>query len=346
MIPSHYYDGLEIDMLAIGDADCILVTRWESGRATRVLIDGGCVDSVDTVRAFLFGHTIGHIDHVICSHPHDDHAAGLVELMKDLRLTFGRLWMHQPWRHINTALLYNAWGKGNARQATKILSDSITTQLNLSEVAIARQIPFDMEPLSGQRIGPLFVFGPSVEFYNALLMEFSDLNRLARYEGELDRMQREQAIEDLMEAAKIAEAPSGLLDDPQTEPENNSATILWTKYANQTFVFTSDAGTAAIKRAIQKYCIGHCHWMQIPHHGSRRNITQPLIEYFSPTFAFVSAAGNRKHPRRAVVNAFKSLGTTAFSTHHPNTANLWFRAGFVPFRVDYGSATALWEAKS
>jgi hypothetical protein len=37
------FDGFEIDMLSLGDADCILVTQWSpfDGYPFRVLIDGG-----------------------------------------------------------------------------------------------------------------------------------------------------------------------------------------------------------------------------------------------------------------------------------------------------------------
>lgn len=346
MIPSQYYNGLEIDMLAIGDADCILVTRWESGLATRVLVDGGEAGTVDNVCAFLIGRGISHIDHVICSHPHDDHAVGLVQLLKDQRFTFGRLWMHQPWCHIDVSLFAKAWAEGKAQRVTKILAKSLQTQVELAQTASTRQIPFDMEPFSAQTIGPLFVCGPSLQFYEALLLEFSDLDGLGRYESDLDQLVREQLVEDILKKAGAPEAPSGLLDEPHTEPENDSGTILWAKYADQTFVFTSDAGVPALERCRHDYQIGSCHWMQIPHHGSRRNITKSLIEYFSPRIAYVSAEGNRKHPRRAVVNAYKENGCIVYSTHYPTSTNMWLRRGNVPIRQGYNALTPLWEARS
>ena len=346
MISSQYCDGLEIDMLAIGDADCILVTRWESGLVTRVLIDGGDAGTVDSVCAFLIGLGVSHIDHVICSHPHDDHAAGLVLLLKDQRFTFGRLWMHQPWCHIDLSLVARAWAEGKAQKVTKALAKSLQTQVDLAKTASTRQIPFDVEPFSGQTIGPLFVCGPSPQFYDALVLEFSNLNVLVRYESELEQMEREQLLEDVLEKVGAPQEPSGLLDDPRTEPENDSATVLWAKYADKTFVFTSDAGVAALERAKEDYQIGGCHWMQIPHHGSRRNITKSLIEYFSPKIAYVSAEGNKKHPRRAVINAFKENGCIVYSTHYPTSTNMWLCRGNVPSRQGYNALTPLWEAQS
>lgn len=54
------YDGLEIDMISLGKADSILVTkrdRWRS-TTTRVLIDGGNKGSKDTVRPPLTRHYV------------------------------------------------------------------------------------------------------------------------------------------------------------------------------------------------------------------------------------------------------------------------------------------------
>ena len=51
-----------------------------------------------------------------------------------------------------------------------------------------------------------------------------------------------------------------------------------------------------------------------------RNLTKSLIETFSPKTAYVSAGGSDKHPRRAVVNAFKKIGTSVDSTHYPKSA--------------------------
>ena len=46
-------NGIEIDMLSLGDADCFLVTLWEHGRPTYILIDGGYAKNTLTVTRFL-----------------------------------------------------------------------------------------------------------------------------------------------------------------------------------------------------------------------------------------------------------------------------------------------------
>src|SRR4051812_10085439 len=88
-LPLGTYNGLEVDMLSVGNADSILVTRWTNGLATRVLLDGGNKGSASTVKAFLLSRRIQYFDHIVCTHPHDDHAAGLIELVTDKRFDFG-----------------------------------------------------------------------------------------------------------------------------------------------------------------------------------------------------------------------------------------------------------------
>jgi hypothetical protein len=86
--------------------------------------------------------------------------------------------------------------------------------------------------------------------------------------------------------------------------------------------------------------------MQIPHHGSRRNVTKNLIDLFAPSTAFVSAEGSKKHPRRAVVNAFKDAGAKVYSTHYPTPIHLRQYVGTVPTRDGYEPVTALYDAEN
>ncbi len=79
--------------------------------------------------------------------------------------------------------------------------------------------------------------------------------------------------------------------------------------------------------------------MQIPHHGSWRNINQRLIDLFAPAQVMVSAAGNEKHPRQAVIRAFKACGTRVFGTHVGGY--LWLSRGTVPERSGYTAAKPL-----
>ena len=65
--------SFEVHFLDVGQADAALVLC--DGHA--MLIDGGNVSDSRKMFAYLEEHEIGHLDCVVCTHPHDDHAGGL-----------------------------------------------------------------------------------------------------------------------------------------------------------------------------------------------------------------------------------------------------------------------------
>lgn len=190
----------------------------------------------------------------------------------------------------------------------------------------------------------LTVVGPSELYYKEMVSQFDNLQDIITS----DRLHKELSVQEFAEAILEKAGSTGsnvLLDNPQTDPENNSCVLLATAQDSCKFLFTADAGAQALALATRAYNLANLYWMQIPHHGSRRNITKPLIEHFSPKIANVSACGSSKHPRRAVVNAFKEVGTAVYSTHYPSPTNLCHHFGEVPPRPSYNTATPLWEAK-
>jgi beta-lactamase superfamily II metal-dependent hydrolase len=340
--PSQFH-GIELDMLSLGDADCMLVTGWNFGAVQRVLIDGGNKNDAPKVKAFLAQRGVSYVDHVVCTHPHDDHAGGLVALVNDPLFAFGSFWMHLPWNHVDIPALRSALQKTTGKRVAKILYESLETQIALLE-ALERHRKVPLEPFAGQRIGFLTVCGPTCEFYEALVCEFTDLDRLAASEQSLIAHERQVALERIRTALQPGPDDDAALGSEPTEPENDSSVVLATNLGSDVLVFTGDAGVPAIELARNNYpVLGNCHWMQIPHHGSRRNLTEDLINWFRPQAAFVSAAGTNGHPRRKVVNAFKRLGTAVFSTHYPHGAHLWYRVGLVPARPDYRPAVQLYN---
>src|SRR5258708_35058597 len=112
------YHGLEIDMLNLGDADSISLTHWSAGLPTRVLIDGGEASHYEQILEFLKGRGITYLNHIVRSHPHNDHATGLIGIVD--RIDFGQEWMHISRHHIDLSVLATTLSGSNAttRRAT------------------------------------------------------------------------------------------------------------------------------------------------------------------------------------------------------------------------------------
>ena len=326
-------------MLSVGDADCILVTGWVGGASEHVLVDGGNPDDYSTLSAFLAGRAVSRLSHVVCSHPHRDHIGGLSGLLADTTIDIGCLWMHRPQQHSDERAMRAVFAAQQSRELAQHCQKSLDDASALLQAAHARGIPV-WEPFAGQVIGPFEVLGPSTSFYEGTLRSLEGKLSFSTIEYAL--LLQETGL--FREAATGDDADSGLLEDPQTDPINDTSTVLLAEHAGDCFLLTADAGAAALRSVLETSSLQGIRWMQMPHHGSRRNITRELIEHLAPSTACASAAGNTKHPRRAVVNAFKDVGARVFSTHYPKPGPLRQAAGAVPHRPAYSPATPLWEA--
>lgn len=343
------YNGLEIDVISLGDADSILVTRWSGTIPTVVLVDGGNSSDGQKVLQFLRNRGVKYIHHIVCSHPHEDHAAGLIDVVNNI--PFGQAWMHLPDQHANLYNLRATLSASAVLKVRKMVEASLDIHSKLHQ-AILSKYRIVSEPFTGQSIGFLYVCGPSQQFYEQQLAQFEDIDKVRGIEQSLldyeRQLQREEYLTGLNTAwgrFNLQREQHGLGEAP-TEPENETSTILTADFNGSRILLTADAGVQALTQAANAYQLKDIYYMQIPHHGSRRNVNPSLISLFRPKFAFVSAAGNDKHPRRMVVNAFKDIGASVYSTHYPNEegVNLHFALGNVPPRPDYGPAVPLYEA--
>jgi beta-lactamase superfamily II metal-dependent hydrolase len=165
------FNGVEIDMLSLGDADSILVTAWAGTDAWRVLIDGGTVSNAKVVREFLRVRNANSLFAVVCTHAHNDHARGLIELLNDRSLTVTTGWMHDMRNHANANALRRA-SSGNSSQAEGV-KEALETTKELASAFASRYIT-PSEPFAGQTISSfpgLTVLGPTPQFYQNALEE-------------------------------------------------------------------------------------------------------------------------------------------------------------------------------
>jgi len=272
---------------------------------------------------------------------HNDHVGGLIELVQDRSIDIGRAFIHVPQRHVQMARVERALKIASGSTEANCVAKTLQATSDLADALSARMIPIT-EPFQGTAVGPLTVYGPTQSYYEGLVRQFEDADAIRKIDqGNLHYLVERLIDDQLLKTGILKEA--GLMDNPETTPENNSSVILGTAFNTARYLFTSDAGVAALKLAIAVNKLPGCTWMQLPHHGSRRNITTELIEHFAPSVAYVSASGTGKHPRRAVVNAFKKVGATVYSTHYPTPTDLWNWNGRVPARENYGNAVSLYE---
>lgn len=353
--------GYEVDFLAVGDGEkCGDAIALRIGnllanapQQTVVVIDGGFKDSgaalVQHIRDYYKTEVV---DAVISTHPDNDHTSGLEAVLTELEVV--NLVMHLPWNHTqDTSNLFED-DRVTDESVKRALRESLETARNLEKLAKQKGINI-VEPFWGVTgfNNVMRILGPTEEFYKSLL---------PGYRGTPEpkaglAFAFTQFIKEAKETVKkIAEhwGHETLDDTGETTAENNSSAILLFTIGGESLLFTGDAGIPALSEVIGRlqaegFDFSRLKFVQVPHHGSRRNIGPTLLNTLigpktsQPTtiktaFASVSPDGTPKHPAKKVTNAFLRRGApvhvTAGSTklHHQNAPDRgWNKSTPLPF---------------
>ena len=117
-------------------------------------------------------------------------------------------------------------------------------------------------------------------------------------------------------------------------------------------ILTADAGMPALGRAADLlesagYEPGQCKFIQVPHHGSRRNVGPTVldrllggkgtVEQRGSAFVSASKAGAPKHPAKKVTNAFTRRGYVTRATQ----GGAWRHKHNAPARANYSPGESL-----
>ena len=330
--------GFEVDIIGVGQesksGDAIAL-RWGNlfgprSEQTVVIIDGGFRDTGKEVADHINKYyRTGYIDAVISTHPDQDHINGLDVVLDELDVR--ELWIHQPWKHNRDLASKFADGRVTDFSLSERLKESLDSASDLVDKAKQKGIHI-VEPFSGISLyneGKLQVIGPSLDYYESLIPEFDGMpaardtvkSLLAEFVGTVER-----AIRRFVSTWGRDE----LDDEDTTSAKNNSSVITQLTVENRRLLFTGDAGVTALSHAadqISFYSLGTTlRFIQIPHHGSRRNvgptvlsrlIGKPVSQGQSRDIVAIASTakkGEPKHPRKAVINAFKHRGTKVLAT--------------------------------
>jgi hypothetical protein len=146
-----------------------------------------------------------------------------------------------------------------------------------------------------------------------------------------------------------------------TSPENNMSVVQYANLFGVTVLLTADAGRATLGEAadyapIAGLSLPGIDRVQIPHHGSRHNVSTELLDRWlgerlaskpaegQETFTAIASAAKEDddHPRRSVVRAFIHRGGKVFKTegnclrtgHNAPPREDWSAAQPVPYPED------------
>ncbi|WP_444927772.1 ComEC/Rec2 family competence protein [Microbulbifer sp. TRSA002] len=328
--------GYEVDFLGVGDesksGDAIAIRfgNLHGGRdeQTVVVIDGGFKDTGAALVAHIKEHFgTNQVDIVINTHPDQDHINGLETVLDELDVK--ELWIHQPWEHNQGLAQHFKDGRVSDNSLSERLKQNLEKAWSLVQLAESKGVVI-REPFTGEQdtSGILKVLGPSLEYYESLIPDF---------EGMPERAPVTEAAQSIFDKAVAALkrffatwGDDQIDDEGVTSAKNNSSVITQLVIDGRRLLFTGDAGIQALEMAADQVdgCTSGAELklMQIPHHGSKRNIGttvlnrligEPVIQGGSrgiTAIASTAKEGEPKHPRKAVMNAFTHRGVGALAT--------------------------------
>lgn len=300
----------EIDVLNVGAADAILIHYLDEDKDHVILVDCGNYENGWKVSDFINEkyHTVD-VDLAICTHCDADHYGGFISLIEDGMVNIGGFLINDPGNHVNVEDIKRYGNQDNAEREARTVF-TLDNGKNLLDVIDRNGIP-RMERFSG-KVDPnnrFQILGPSKEYYESLVYKFR--NKLDPYKEEEDAEDAE-----LKEGKCYSKT---LANTPDDESAHNQSSIIftWEPYPGKKFLFMGDAGRDAVNHMTkeQQEAMRNVYWLKVPHHGSKHNLDNDMINLIKPSVSYVSTEKYGKYLSRAVVSALKKAGSKFYSTH-------------------------------
>ena len=203
----------------------------------------------------------------------------------------------------------------------------------LEEIAIRRGIPI-LAPFQGAQIGAFRVLAPSPTRYIDLIVS-SDRTPETVDDAQTTLLDRIWwgAREGARRVANLVSAAWGheLFSANATSAENEMSVVQFAQLSGHKIVLTGDAGREALAEAgqyapIAGLMLPGVDRFQVPHHGSRRNVSTEILDQWlgprlnqpapNPLFTALisSAAADPHHPRNSVRRAMIHRGGQVLET--------------------------------
>lgn len=309
--------------------DAITLRCEVNGRRHIHLIDGGYASTALSVASQLRNsYGTNHVDNVVVTHPHQDHAEGLATILEGF--TVGTLWMLRPWLYANELLPYFSRYNSAVNLAAR-LRDDYSYLNTLEEIAIRRGLDIQA-PFQGREIGPFTVLAPTPGRYGQLIVESEKTPQPAAAAGALLAALFAEVAKPDIRFIREGWGSERFSAEP-TDNENEMSVVQFARLNGHNIVLTGDAGRNALNEAAAfapqaGLVLPGVTRFQVPHHGGRRNLSTEILDrWVGPRLAAPVPKGQEKftamisaaeedpdHPRKAVLRALKHRGALIATT--------------------------------
>lgn len=318
----------EIDFLPVGEGsgDAIVIRYGNSADGYYLhVIDGGRTETGNTITNHINKYYPGyHINHMVLSHADDDHACGLIGVMKNFRVK--NLWMNRPWLYAEE-ILHHFHGNFTLEGLINDIKERHPYLVTLEELAIETGTVIH-EVFQGSRVGGFTILAPERGRYINSIPDFGKTP--ARYSVEASDSQSFSFLRSLMEGAKKLMENwdiETLANSTTTSASNESSVVQYATLGSEGVLLTADVGPIGLNEAADfadQLGFERPTFVQVPHHGSRHNVTPSVLDRWlgqkqpqgtAIGTAFCSVGANKHdYPRAQVTNAFMRRGFKVYST--------------------------------
>ena len=350
-------DFFEIDFLAVEtkkSGDAIALRYGLAGEQYIHVVDGGFQETGEKVVEHLkqYYAAVPFIDHVVVTHADGDHAGGLRTVLKDCNV--GALWMLRPWLYAEFIL--DRFGRvTSVENLRRHLREAYPNLVALEEIAERQGIPIH-EPFQGAQIGAFTVLAPSPErFLDCVVESERTPESKASAQSNMAEAMKGVMKTAVAKAVNLVRAAWGeeIFSVDETSAENEMSVVQFATLCGERILLTGDSGRSGLSEAADYataagLVLPGIHKFQVPHHGSRRNVSTALLDRWlgarlerksNGGHAFAAMISSAKedddHPRDAVVRAMYHRGGTVVTTEGVN--RYWFAN--VPLRPGWSYST-------
>ena len=319
-------DKYQIQFFSVGNeskgGDAIIIEVFDDKDNPHIaIIDGGYSQDGKRIIDYLLkrygkkGKVV--VDVVINTHPDLDHISGLKAILENDQVKVENLVFNRPWRDAGLKKEWFTDGRITKDSLINRIKDSFSLADELESIAIKKGIKI-YSGKAGVTIWnqTLQVLGPSEGLYkkNLLLSDKTPDSFFSKYNKPYQHVALPEEDYNPTDG-KVIE----WIDGEQTSEINQTSIIIALVLGDFKILFTGDAGKEAINAALDLWeevgnMASSFSVVQLPHHGSRKNIDPYIINRLNAKKFIISCPQEgiaEGHPSRRLINKILELTPNA-----------------------------------
>lgn len=318
-------DKYEVRFFAVGNkskgGDAIVIRVFDDDDNQHIaVVDGGYSANGDEIVRFIVDECKSDtIDVMFNTHPDIDHIAGLVRILESDEVKVEKLVMNRPWTDANLNSSYFKDGRITEKSLANRIIDNFKKAKELSDLAEEKGIDIIHPVVNNTYLDCLTIIGPTKEHYrNYLLASEKTPDTNAVFSGPYGFQRKVLSIVRYYKGFVIR-----WYDDESTSDINETSIVLVLEIGDMKLLLTGDVGKAGLNAALDTWeTSGHSGKditkVQLPHHGSRKNIDPQILRRIGAKCYYVSCPPDgfdEGHPSRRLENKIREIWPDASIYH-------------------------------